>query len=82
MSLDGPLGNIQRGKTLESKHLGRRFDDCLDKEDLLDEARTIAIKRVIALQIAWKRSAVEHRSVQEILHFVLDKGTSTKCELQ
>lgn len=35
-----------------NKHIGSKFDDFLDKEGLLVEANAVAIKRVIAWQIA------------------------------
>lgn len=34
-----------------SKHIGSRFDDFLEQEDLLAETEAVAIKRVIAWQI-------------------------------
>lgn len=35
-----------------NKHIGSDFDDFLDEEDLLAETEAIAIKRVIAYQVA------------------------------
>ncbi len=34
------------------KHIGCRFDDFLEKEGILAEAEAVAVKRVIAYQIA------------------------------
>lgn len=36
----------------KNKHLGSRFDDFLEEEGILGEAHTVAIKRVIAFQLA------------------------------
>jgi antitoxin HicB len=36
----------------EAEHLGSRFDDFLEEDGLLNEAQTVAVKRVIAFQIA------------------------------
>ena len=37
---------------MKKRHLGDSFDDFLREENLLDEAESAAIKRVIAFQIA------------------------------
>ena len=37
---------------MNKKHLGSRFDDCLREENLLDQVEAVAVKRVIADQIA------------------------------
>jgi DNA-binding Xre family transcriptional regulator len=34
-----------------SKHIGSRFDDFLEEEDVLAEAESIAIKRMLAFQL-------------------------------
>ncbi len=36
---------------MEKKHIGSNFDDFLAEEDLLEQAETVAIKRVIAYQV-------------------------------
>ncbi|WP_068086743.1 helix-turn-helix domain-containing protein [Polycladidibacter stylochi] len=41
----------QQNKTVESAHLGSSFDDFLQEENLLEEAREVAIKRVIAFEL-------------------------------
>jgi predicted XRE-type DNA-binding protein len=38
-------------------HIGSRFDDFLDEEAMLDEASAVAIKRVVAWQIAHEMKA-------------------------
>lgn len=37
---------------MNPKHLGSNFDDFLAEEDLLDSAKAVATKRVLAFQIA------------------------------
>jgi len=37
---------------MNAKHLGSDFDSFLEEEDLLEEAETVAAKRVLAYQIA------------------------------
>ncbi len=37
---------------MNKKHLGSRFDDFLREEQLLDQVEAVAVKRVIAYQIA------------------------------
>jgi hypothetical protein len=37
---------------MKTKHLGSDFDDFLEEEGLLAEAETVAVKRVVAYQIA------------------------------
>lgn len=37
---------------MNNKHIGSSFDDFLEEEDLLADAEAVAIKRVIAYQIA------------------------------
>lgn len=37
---------------MNKKHLGSNFDDFLGEEGLLAEAEAVAVKRVVALQIA------------------------------
>lgn len=37
---------------MNKKHLGSRFDDFLREEQLLDQVEAVAVKRVIACQIA------------------------------
>jgi hypothetical protein len=37
---------------MDKKHLGSKFDDFLQEEDLLEEVQAAAIKRVVAYQIA------------------------------
>ena len=37
---------------MDAKHLGSDFDDFLREEGLLDEAETVASKRVLAYQIS------------------------------
>ena len=49
------LGNrIKHGglKPKMNNHIGSNFDDLLEQEDLLAEAEALAIKRVIAFQVA------------------------------
>ncbi len=36
---------------MEKKHIGSNFDDFLAEEGLLEQAETVAIKRVIAYQV-------------------------------
>ena len=36
---------------MENKHIGSDFDDSLAEEGLLEQAETVAIKRVIAYQV-------------------------------
>ncbi|MGC1376014.1 MAG: helix-turn-helix transcriptional regulator [Anaerolineales bacterium] len=36
---------------MEEKHLGSNFDDFLAEEGLLEQAETVAIKRVLAFQV-------------------------------
>jgi DNA-binding Xre family transcriptional regulator len=36
----------------KNKHLGSRFDDFLKEEGILSEAQSVAVKRVIAYQLA------------------------------
>jgi predicted XRE-type DNA-binding protein len=42
---------------MAKKHLGSRFDDFLAEEAMLEEATAVAIKRVIAWQIAQEMQA-------------------------
>lgn len=37
---------------MDKKHIGSKFDDFLQEEDLLEEVQAAAIKRVVAYQIA------------------------------
>lgn len=37
---------------MNKKHLGSRFDDFLREEQLLDQVEAVAVKRIIAYQIA------------------------------
>lgn len=37
---------------MDKKHIGSKFDDFLQEEDLLEEVQATAIKRVVAYQIA------------------------------
>jgi antitoxin HicB len=37
---------------MNKKHMGSKFDDFLDEENLLEQVQAAAIKRVIAYQIA------------------------------
>ena len=37
---------------MKKEHLGSDFDDFLEEEDLLAEAEAVAIKRVVAYQVA------------------------------
>jgi antitoxin HicB len=37
---------------MNKKHMGSKFDDFLEKENLLEQVQAAAIKRVIAYQIA------------------------------
>ena len=36
---------------MENKHIGSDFDDFLAEEGLLEQAETVAVKRVIAYQV-------------------------------
>ena len=36
---------------METKHLGSNFDDFLAEEGLLEQAETVALKRVLAFQV-------------------------------
>jgi len=36
---------------MEEKHLGSNFDDFLAEEGLLEQAETVAVKRVLAFQV-------------------------------
>jgi hypothetical protein len=40
------------GMKMKAKHLGSNFDDFLAEEELLAEVETVAVKRVVAYQIA------------------------------
>src|SRR5437868_1622860 len=42
----------QRKQPMKKQHLGSDFDDFLPEEDLLADAEAIAIKRVVASQLA------------------------------
>ena len=42
---------------MSNKHLGSRFDDFLEDEGMLEEATAVALKRVIAWQIAEEMKA-------------------------
>ncbi len=42
---------------MSNKHMGSRFDDFLEDEGMLEEATAVALKRVIALQIAQEMKA-------------------------
>ncbi len=42
---------------MSNKHLGSRFDDFLEDEGMLEEATAVALKRVIAWQIAQEMKA-------------------------
>ena len=46
-------------------HIGSRFDDFLDEEAMLDEASAVAIKRVVAWQIAHEMKA-QHLTKTEL----------------
>ena len=37
---------------MNKKHIGSNFDDFLQEEDLLTDAQAVAVKRVIAFQVA------------------------------
>jgi len=37
---------------VNKKHIGSNFDDFLQEEDLLTDAQAVAVKRVIAFQVA------------------------------
>jgi DNA-binding Xre family transcriptional regulator len=39
-------------KTMKRKHAGSRFDEFLEEEGIYSEAQAVAIKRVLAFQIA------------------------------
>lgn len=45
-----------------NKHIGSSFDDFLDKEGLLAEAKATAVKRVLAYQI---RKEMEERQISK-----------------
>ncbi len=42
---------------MSNKHMGSRFDDFLEDEGMLEEATAVALKRVIAWQIAQEMKA-------------------------
>ena len=46
------MGRSGSGVRLNQKHLGSQFDDFLREEKLLEAAEAVAVKRVIAFQIA------------------------------
>ncbi len=50
---------------MSKKHLGSRFDDFLQEEALLDESTAVALKRVIAWQIAEEMKA-QHLTKTEL----------------
>lgn len=47
-----------------NKHIGSSFDDFLESEGLLEESASVAVKRVIAWQVAEAMKAARH--VREI----------------
>lgn len=68
------------------KHLGSRFDDFLQKEGILNEAQTVAVKRVIAYQIAQEMKrhkmskssfALKMNTSRAALDRLLDPGNSS-----
>lgn len=57
---------------INKKHIGSKFDDFLEEEGILQEAETVAIKRVIAY-------ALEQKMAQEnisISRLAIELGTS------
>lgn len=56
---------------MSNKHMGSRFDDFLEDEGLLEEATAVALKRVIAWQIA------EEMKVQNLTKTALAKRMHT-----
>ena len=47
--------NVHQGETMKkNKHIGSNFDDFLKKEDILEEVKVTALKRVISFLIQKK----------------------------
>ncbi|MES2073924.1 MAG: XRE family transcriptional regulator [Pseudomonadota bacterium] len=55
---------------MTKKHIGSSFDEFLEEEGILDEVNAVAIKRVIAWQIAheMKRQKLSKTSMAEKMH--------------
>jgi antitoxin HicB len=53
-----------------SKHIGSSFDDFLKEDGIYEEAHSIAIKRVLAWQIAqaMKEQRISKRKMAELMH--------------
>jgi antitoxin HicB len=53
-----------------SKHIGSSFDDFLKEDGIYEEAHSIAIKRVLAWQIAqaMKEQHISKRKMAELMH--------------
>jgi antitoxin HicB len=70
----------------KNKHLGSGFDDFLKEEGILSEAQTVAVKRVIAFQLAQEMKrhklsksalAVKMKTSRAALDRLLDPGNSS-----
>ena len=87
LSVFGSRANGRKiGSVNKHKHIGSRFDDFLKEERILSEAQTVAVKRVIAYQLAQEMKrhkmsksamALKMKTSRASLDRLLDPGNSS-----